>query len=161
MKNTINNINLLKYVLFFLMILLIIEIFKWVDFLIKNKYLQKGTYLEFFTNNTNNTNNANNNTIQGSNYVSGHAVDMPYFAEYTCNNWCGPLSQCLFTRENCTSDRDCTGCKDLTKLNNIKKIDIYDLGQEFMDVNGFNPKGAPEDILQNEYLRLNKYTAGN
>lgn len=39
-----------------------------------------------------------------------HTVNMPINDPVSCKNFCGPKSQCLLTREQCTSDIDCQGC---------------------------------------------------
>lgn len=159
MKKNIYKTTNIKYILLVISVFLFIVIFWWVNFLVKNNYIQKGTYLELFT--ANNNENTNKEKPTQSGYITGHAVDMPYFADYKCNNWCGPQSQCLFTRTQCTSDVDCGGCQDIIKKNNTKSLDIYDLGQNFMDVNGFNPRPANEDILKNEYIIFSKFTKMN
>jgi hypothetical protein len=40
-----------------------------------------------------------------------HSVDLPLNIDYSCKNFCGPKSQCLITRTQCTSDIDCFGCQ--------------------------------------------------
>jgi len=77
---------------------------------------------------------------------------MPPFSKYTCNNWCGPKSQCLLSREQCSSDVDCKGCQDLTALNNFYDNPATDLGQSYMNSSNSSsqediPKSANEDIL--------------
>jgi hypothetical protein len=48
-----------------------------------------------------------------------HTVNLPINDPVSCKNFCGPKSQCLLTREQCTSDIDCYGCNpDLSKLKN-------------------------------------------
>jgi hypothetical protein len=37
-------------------------------------------------------------------------VDLPLTDPVSCQNFCGPKSQCALTREQCTSDIDCQGC---------------------------------------------------
>ena len=37
-------------------------------------------------------------------------VDLPLTNPVSCQNFCGPKSQCAITREQCTSDIDCQGC---------------------------------------------------
>jgi hypothetical protein len=39
-----------------------------------------------------------------------HTVNLPINDPVSCNNFCGPKSQCSITREQCTSDIDCSGC---------------------------------------------------
>jgi hypothetical protein len=39
-----------------------------------------------------------------------HTVNLPINDPISCKNFCGPKSQCLITREQCTSDVDCKGC---------------------------------------------------
>jgi hypothetical protein len=40
-----------------------------------------------------------------------HTVNLPINDPLSCKNFCGPKSQCAITREQCTSDIDCFGCK--------------------------------------------------
>lgn len=37
-------------------------------------------------------------------------VNLPINDPVSCKNFCGPKSQCVLTREQCTSDIDCKGC---------------------------------------------------
>ena len=57
---------------------------------------------------------------------------MPLTTRYSCSNFCGPNSQCAFTREQCSSDIDCTGCQP-----NINKKPKY----KTKDVPGENDAG--------------------
>ena len=45
--------------------------------------------------------------------LTNHNVDLPLNTYYSCNNFCGPQSQCSITREQCTSDVDCYGCQPI------------------------------------------------
>ena len=59
---------------------------------------------------------------------TNHTVDLPINTTYSCENMCGPQSQCSITREQCTSDIDCYGCQPPTQYNddlNNKKIKPY------------------------------------
>lgn len=42
-------------------------------------------------------------------------VDLPLNTRYSCSNFCGPNSQCAFTKEQCSTDYDCQGCKPKLK----------------------------------------------
>ena len=46
--------------------------------------------------------------INGPEY--SHTVNLSINDPITCKNFCGPKSQCLLTRNQCTSDIDCPGC---------------------------------------------------
>lgn len=46
--------------------------------------------------------------INSSKY--SHTVNLPLTDTTSCGNFCGPQSQCVKTREQCTSDIDCKGC---------------------------------------------------
>ena len=46
---------------------------------------------------------------------TSHTVDLPINTTYSCENMCGPKSQCSITKEQCTSDIDCFGCQPITK----------------------------------------------
>lgn len=49
--------------------------------------------------------------IDPSSPLLSHSVDMPINTTYSCTNFCGPHAECAKTREQCTSDVDCTGCQ--------------------------------------------------
>jgi len=58
-----------------------------------------------------------------------HTVNLPLNNPISCQNFCGPKSQCLLTREQCTTDIDCYGCKNLTKKQSeciTKEVMPYD-----------------------------------
>ena len=40
-------------------------------------------------------------------------VNMPITSEYICKNKCSPKARCIITGEQCSSDRDCTGCQPI------------------------------------------------
>jgi hypothetical protein len=80
------------FILFFAVIsfILLIIVFKWIDFLTKNNYIR-----ERFTN---------------SDYDS-HTVDLPLTTSYSCKNFCGPNATCSITGQQCSADIDCPGCQ--------------------------------------------------
>ena len=55
-----------------------------------------------------------------------HNVNLPINDPISCTNFCGPNSQCLITREQCTSDVDCKGCNRIHPvgyyINDFSKI---------------------------------------
>jgi len=58
-----------------------------------------------------------------------HTVNLPINDPISCKNFCGPKSQCLLTREQCTSDVDCYGCNPGPKPQDTcitKDVDPYD-----------------------------------
>lgn len=58
-----------------------------------------------------------------------HTVNLPINDPISCKNFCGPKSQCLLTREQCTSDIDCPGCNPGPKPQDsciTKEVDPYD-----------------------------------
>ena len=58
-----------------------------------------------------------------------HTVNLPINDPVSCKNFCGPKSQCLLTREQCTSDVDCYGCNPGPKPQNeciTKEVAPYD-----------------------------------
>ena len=57
--------------------------------------------------------NTNNIITDTNTPLTSHNVDMPINTTYSCNNFCGPNSQCAITREQCTSDVDCYGCQPI------------------------------------------------
>jgi hypothetical protein len=50
-----------------------------------------------------------------------HTVNLPINTVYSCQNMCGPNAQCSITREQCTSDIDCYGCKPPESTNQQKQ----------------------------------------
>jgi len=73
-----------------LCILLIIGIFKWGDYLIKNNFIKEAFYQHLYTT---------------------HNVNLPINTTYQCNNFCGPPGRCSKTGQQCMADNDCPGCQ--------------------------------------------------
>jgi len=78
-----------------------------------------------------------------------HTVNLSINDPITCKNFCGPKSQCLLTRNQCTSDIDCPGCLPHSKKLPSQprtKIDAYEasgkIGQQGLTyssyINGYN-----------------------
>jgi hypothetical protein len=83
-----------KYITLFLIFvsfILFYVIFKWIDYLVGNRYI-----IETFTNNT------------------SHTVDLPLTNTYSCTNFCGPTARCAITGHQCFADTDCPGCQQNT-----------------------------------------------
>ena len=89
-----------QYYILFLAVLLIVVIFKWINYLSLNKYI-----VECF---------------QQLNQTS-HTVDMPLTTTSSCSNFCGPTSRCAKTGQQCFTDIDCPGCQPQTKGHNNSK----------------------------------------
>jgi hypothetical protein len=91
-------LNYNKLILALLSFILIIVIYKWIDYLVKNNYI-----IECFQNYS--------EVIQHSlNSSKSHTVNLPLTTTYSCKNFCGPMSRCSITGHQCTSDVDCPGC---------------------------------------------------
>ena len=45
-------------------------------------------------------------------------VDLPLTQSVSCKNFCGPLSRCAITGQQCFYDSDCPGCQGLNKQKN-------------------------------------------
>ena len=96
-----------QYYMLFLAVLLIITIFKWIDYLSINKYI-----VECF---------------QQMNNTTSHSVDMPLTTTTSCRNFCAPATaRCAITGQQCFTDIDCPGCQPQSK-NNI--VGDYDAGK--------------------------------
>jgi len=95
-----------KFLLIILCLFLLVFIFKWIDYLVINKFI-----IECFTN----TNNINWNGIGGVSEkydgTTSHSVDLPINTLYSCKNFCNPQSRCALTKEQCSTDIDCPGCQ--------------------------------------------------
>ena len=86
-KNQHNNI-----IIALISFLLLISIFKWINYLVANNYV-KLSFFEGFDTNTN------------------HNVDVPLTTTTSCKNMCGPPNRCSITGQQCMSDIDCPGCE--------------------------------------------------
>ena len=91
----------------FIVIIFIFLLFLWINYLIKNKFV-----VECFNN--------YGPTIDLGTPETSHTVNLPINTRYSCSNFCGPLSRCSITGEQCTSDIDCRGCQPI--INREKKI---------------------------------------
>jgi len=95
------NIILLSIISF----VLIISIFKWIDYLTNNKYI-----VECFT---------SGSFSQGISNSTSHTVDLPLTTKYSCKNFCGPSARCSITGQQCSADIDCPGCEALSQANSL------------------------------------------
>lgn len=87
-----------------------------------------------------------NNNINSSLY--SHTVNLPINDPISCKNFCGPKSQCAITREQCTSDIDCYGCKSVsTKESECLEKDV-------------KPYDATGKLGQNQGLQYSSLTTG-
>ena len=103
-----------------------------------------------------------------------HNVNLPINDPISCKNFCGPKSQCLITREQCTSDVDCKGCNiihpvgyyinDFSKIypgsenSQIKKpYEGVDLWQDSFNkgLELYNKKRESEDEYSNDLSGIN------
>lgn len=78
----------------FTSLILLVLIFKWMDFLVKNNYI-----VECF------------NMRDTGSPLTSHTVNLPLTTTYSCNNFCGPPARCSKTGHQCTADIDCPGCQ--------------------------------------------------
>ena len=85
--------------------LLLICIFKWINYLVINKYIIK-PFIEGFDPNT--------QVIRDTGSPdTTHNVDLPLTTTTSCKNMCGPPNRCSITGQQCLSDIDCPGCQPL------------------------------------------------
>ena len=87
----------ITFLLFIVSFLILLYVFKWIDYLVENGYIYKATNNEGF-----NTNEASN---------TNHTVNLPLNTTSTCSNFCGPTARCSVTGQQCTSDIECPGCQ--------------------------------------------------
>ena len=89
-----------QYNIFFwavISIILVIIIFKWINFLTSNNYI-----VECFTSGA---------ISEKTDGATSHTVNLPLTTSYSCNNFCGPTSRCSITAQQCFTDIDCPGCQ--------------------------------------------------
>jgi hypothetical protein len=103
-----------QYNILFLLIIsliLFVIIFKWIDYLISEKYIIEAMLpsveamlpsVEWFTN------GITQEKYDGS---TSHTVDLPLTTTYSCKNFCGPTARCSITGQQCFADIDCPGCQ--------------------------------------------------
>ena len=104
--------------------ILIVCIFKSIEFLVKNKYFgerfqqmtyNNNSYAKSFSPNT--SSNCKiyfepfTNQMTQQNNSTSQTVDMPLNTTTSCSNFCSPTSRCAVTGQQCLSDMDCPGCQ--------------------------------------------------
>jgi hypothetical protein len=87
--------------LFIVVLLILLCLFKWIDYLVETGSIYKATNNAFF--------NEGFNTNEASN--TSHSVDLPLNTTSSCSNFCGPTARCSMTGQQCTSDIECPGCQ--------------------------------------------------
>jgi len=92
----------MKYINIFLLLICILLFFMIINW---GKYIIKNDMQETF--------DINSYPISEISPKFSHTVDQPINTTYSCQNFCGPNSQCSITREQCTSDVDCYGCQPI------------------------------------------------
>ena len=91
---------------FIVVLLLLLYLFNWINYLVENGYIYKGT-------NKKSTNKKG--VYEGFNATEGndttHTVNLPLNTTSSCSNFCGPTARCSMTGQQCTSDIECPGCQ--------------------------------------------------
>jgi hypothetical protein len=96
------------FILAFISFILLISIFKWINYLFTNNYL---------------------NSVEGyedrGSPTTSHTVNLPLTTTYSCKNMCGPTARCSITGQQCTADIDCPGCNPYSpSLNQDSDVEI-------------------------------------
>jgi hypothetical protein len=100
LKNQYNNI-----IIALISFLLLICIFKWINYLVVNNYVKLSQlYVEGFDTNSQPTRDTGSPE-------TNHNVDLPLTTTTSCKNMCGPPNRCSITGQQCFSDIDCPGCE--------------------------------------------------
>jgi hypothetical protein len=108
--------------------LLLIGIFKWINYLTENDYIVE----TFDTYNKNKNINPQIKycpcSIQYPQYEDNilytENVDLPLNINYSCKNMCGSTGRCYITGQQCLSDSDCPGCQPYIPKRNKKPIEV-------------------------------------
>ena len=87
--------------LFIVVLLILLSLFKWIDYLVETGSIYKATNNAVF--------NEAFNVNESSN--TSHSVDLPLNTTTSCSNFCGPTARCSMTGQQCTSDIECPGCQ--------------------------------------------------
>jgi hypothetical protein len=93
-----NQKNFNYILLVFFTFFLLIGIFKYINYLTKNKYI-----VECFDPNAAIYRDTGSPT-------TNHTVDIPLTTTFSCTNFCGPPARCAITGQQCMADIDCPGC---------------------------------------------------
>ena len=75
--------------------ILVVVIFKSIDFLVKNKYVDENFQ----------------QMNQGNNSKTSHTVSLPLNTTTSCKNFCSPTGRCAISGQQCLADIDCPGCQ--------------------------------------------------
>jgi hypothetical protein len=105
--------NKVNIFLFGFCIILLIIVFKEIDFSVKS-----GKVFESY-NNYNNYNNDVNNFYNDNYNVNTSKVDLPLNSSGKCQNGCGPNARCYIGGTQCFTDTDCIGCALLQKNSSL------------------------------------------
>ena len=106
--------------------LLLVGIFKWINYLTENDYIVE----TFDTLNKNTQIKYCPCSVQYPEYSQN--VDLPLNITYSCKNMCGSNGRCYITGQQCLSDTDCPGCQAHIPKRKYKKP---------IDVNGYDDAG--------------------
>lgn len=87
----------------FLSLVLLIFVFRMIDYLSKNEYITFCNVKESFQ-----PVSLIEEKFDGS---TTHTVNLPLNTTYSCKNFCGPTARCSITGQQCFADIDCPGCQ--------------------------------------------------
>ena len=93
--------NQYSTLLFIVVLLILLSLFKWIDYLVETGSIYKATNNSVF--------NEAFNVNESSN--TNHTVNLPLNTTTSCSNFCGPTARCSMTGQQCTSDIECPGCQ--------------------------------------------------
>ena len=94
-------------------------------------------------------------------FVNKNLIDIPLTTTTTCSNICGPLGICSTTKEQCSTDNDCTGCQTSEKNTGPPEYfkgvdswsDAFHLGNTYSDFEDTNPNKYPtRSTLSGEFI---------
>jgi hypothetical protein len=110
----------------FISFLLIVSIFKWMNYLSLNNYIVECFQQLNYPNVLNQSNQSNQSNDTNLNNSTSHTVDLPLTTTTSCSNFCGPTSRCAKTGQQCFVDMDCPGCQPQTsnQSKNTNKTNI-------------------------------------
>lgn len=92
--------------LFIVSLMILLCLFKWINYLVENGYIYKGSNKKSINKKVI---NEGFNTTESSDTT--HTVNLPLTTTTSCSNFCGPTARCSMTGQQCTSDIECPGCQ--------------------------------------------------
>jgi len=94
-------------------------------------------------------------------FANKNLINIPLTTTETCSNICGPSAICSITKQQCSTDNDCSGCQTSGRNTDppeyFKGVDswsnAFNLGNKYSDFKDTNPNMYPtRSTLSGEFI---------